>query len=150
MADGAAGAAFVVPEFNNMTHSFSLPAVSVYTAELVAILMALQWMNAIHTPPSAIIICRDSKAALSSIGSDSANARKDLVRLIVTIGPPPSGTESPSLGCRHTLHAIMHRIHVDWWKVMCIPTPCVCGEPVSFHYVLFKPNNCTFHAKHIF
>ena len=33
--DGAAGAAFVVPEFNNMTHSFSLLAVSVYTAELV-------------------------------------------------------------------------------------------------------------------
>ena len=105
MADGAAGAAFVVPEFNNMTHSFSLPAVSVYTAELVAILMALQHMNAIHTPPSPIVLCSGSKAALSSIGSDSANARKDLVRLIVTIGPPPSGTESPSLGCRHTLHA---------------------------------------------
>ena len=43
--DGAAGAAFVVPEFNNMTHSFSLPAVSVYMAELVAILMALQHMS---------------------------------------------------------------------------------------------------------
>ena len=82
--DGAAGAAFVVPEFNNMTHSFSLPAVSIYTAELVAILMALQHMNAIHTPPSAIVICSDSKAALSSIGSDSANVRDDLVREIVT------------------------------------------------------------------
>ena len=35
--DGAAAAAFFVPEFNNMTHWFSLPAVSVYTAELVAI-----------------------------------------------------------------------------------------------------------------
>ena len=73
-----------VPEFNNMTHSFSLPAVSVYTAELVAILMALQHMSAIHTPPSAIVICSDSKAALSSIGSDSANAREDLVSEIVT------------------------------------------------------------------
>ena len=82
--DGAAGAAFVVPEFNNMTHSFSLPAVSIYTAELVAILMALQHMNAIHTPPSAIVICSDSKAALSSIGSDSANVREDLVSKIVT------------------------------------------------------------------
>ena len=82
--DGAAGAAFVVPEFNNMTHSFSLPAVSVYMAELVAILMALQHMSAIHTPPPAIVICSDSKAALSSIGSDSANAREDLVSEIVT------------------------------------------------------------------
>ena len=47
MDDGAVGAAFVVPEFN-MTHSLSLPAVSIYTAELVAILMALKNMNAIH------------------------------------------------------------------------------------------------------
>ena len=62
--DGAAGAAFVVPEFNNMTHSFSLLAVSIYTAELVAILMALQHMNGIHTPPSATVICSDPKAAL--------------------------------------------------------------------------------------
>ena len=57
--DGAVGAAFVVPEFNT-THSFSLPAVSVYTAELVAILMTLKNMNAIHTPPSPIVICCDS------------------------------------------------------------------------------------------
>ena len=62
--DGAAGAAFVVPEFNNMTHSFSLLAVSIYTAELVAIQMALQNMNGIHTPPSATVICSDPKAAL--------------------------------------------------------------------------------------
>ena len=57
--DGAVGAAFVVPEFNT-THSFSLPAVSVYTAELVDILMTLKNMNAIHTPPSLIVICCDS------------------------------------------------------------------------------------------
>ena len=67
--------------------------------------MALQHMSAIHTPPSAIVICSDSKAALSSIGSVSANAREDVVREIVTIGPPPAGTESSSLGCRHILHA---------------------------------------------
>ena len=85
---GAVGAAFVVPEFNNMTHSFSLPAVSIYTAELVAILMALQHMNGIHTPPSATVIYSDPKAALSSIGSDSANARQaDLLREIVTTTP---------------------------------------------------------------
>ena len=40
--DGAAGAVFVVPEFNNITHSFPLLAVSIYTAELVAILMAYE------------------------------------------------------------------------------------------------------------
>ena len=36
--------------------------------------------NEIHTPPSAIVICSDCKAALYSIRSDSANARADLVR----------------------------------------------------------------------
>ena len=36
MEDGAAGAAFVIPEFSNLTHSYSLPAVSVFTAELLA------------------------------------------------------------------------------------------------------------------
>ena len=40
--------------------------------------------NEIHTPPSAIVICSDCKAALSSIRSDSANAREDLVREIAT------------------------------------------------------------------
>lgn len=55
MDDGAAGAAFVDPEFNNMTHSFSLHAVSIYTAELVAILMDLQHLNETHTPLSAIV-----------------------------------------------------------------------------------------------
>ena len=40
MEEGAAGAAVEIPEFNNLTHSYSLPAVSVFTAELLAISMA--------------------------------------------------------------------------------------------------------------
>ena len=56
MDDDAAGVAFVVPVCNNITHSFPLPPVSIYIAELVAILMALQHMNEIHTPLSAIVI----------------------------------------------------------------------------------------------
>ena len=31
MEDGAAGAAFVIPEFNNLTHSYSLPSASLET-----------------------------------------------------------------------------------------------------------------------
>ena len=82
MEDGAAGAAFVIPEFNNLTHSYSLPAVSVFTAELLAISMALQLTSAIPVTPFAIVICSDSKAALTSIKSGSQNAREDLVREI--------------------------------------------------------------------
>ena len=84
MEDGAAGAAFVIPEFNNLTHSYSLPAVSVFTAELLAISMALEHISAIPVTPFAIVICSDSKAALTSIKSDSQNAREDLVREIAT------------------------------------------------------------------
>ena len=84
MQDGAAGAAFVSPEFKNLTHSYSLPAVSVFTAELLAISMALQHISAIPVTPFAIVICSDSKAALTAIKSDSQNAREDLVREIAT------------------------------------------------------------------
>ena len=70
--------------FNNLTHSYSLPAVSVFTAELLAISMALQHISAIPVTPFAIVICSDSKAALTAIKSDSQNAREDLVREIAT------------------------------------------------------------------
>ncbi|MCB4780995.1 MAG: hypothetical protein LGB62_07290, partial [Sulfurovum sp.] len=69
----------MIPEFNNLTHSYSLPAVSVFTAELLAISMALQHISAIP-----VVICSDSKAALAAIKSDSQNAREDLVREIAT------------------------------------------------------------------
>ena len=84
MEDGVAGAAFVIPEFHNLTHSYSLPEVSIFTAELLAISMALQHISAIPVTPFAIVICSDSKAALAAIKSDSRNAREDLVREIVT------------------------------------------------------------------
>ena len=84
MEEGATGAAFVIPEFNNLTHSYSLPAVSVFTAELLAISMALQHISAIPVTPFVIVICSDSKAALTAIRSDSQNARDDLVREIAT------------------------------------------------------------------
>ena len=64
-------------------------------AELVAILMALQHMSVIHTLPSAIVVCSDSKGALSSIRSDSAKAQEDLVSEIMTMTHQliTSGTE---------------------------------------------------------
>ncbi|MCB4782006.1 MAG: RNAse HI domain-containing protein, partial [Sulfurovum sp.] len=74
----------MIPEFNNLTHSYSLPAVSVFTAELLAISMALQHISAIPVTPFAIVICSDSKAALAAIKFDSQNAREDLVREIAT------------------------------------------------------------------
>ena len=84
-----------IPEFRNLTKSYSLTAVSIFTAELVAILMALQHFNEMSVPPCAIVICSDSKSALYSIRSDSTSAREDLVREIVTVVHQPitRGTE---------------------------------------------------------
>ena len=50
-------------------------------------------------------------------------------------------------GVQTHLARIMHRIHMDWWRVMFVPTPCVCGELVSFYHVLFKCKNCTDQVK---
>ena len=45
------------------------------------------------------------------------------------------------------LARIMHRIHMDWWRVISVSTRCVCGEPVSFYHILFKCINCTDQVK---
>ena len=219
--DGAAGAAFVIPEFNNLTHSYSLPTVSVFTAELLAISMALQHISAIPVSPFAIVICSDSKAALTAIKSDSQNAREDLVREIATTthqlitrstevrfqwvpahvslsgnekadraakrgakgaysstvtmkigladvyaelikqageGVPPNG-HGQGVGrhlspCRAGvffskiptyLARIMHRLHVGFWRCVCVPTKCECGMSVSFHHVMFSCTSCSDH-----
>ena len=86
LEDGSAGAAFAIPEFHSLRKSFfSLPPVSIFTAELTAILMALQHISEVRTPPCAIVICRDSRSALSSIRSDSNSTREDLVLEIGTV-----------------------------------------------------------------
>ena len=84
LEDGSAGAAFAIPEFHSLRKSFSLPPVSIFTAELTAILMALQHITEVRTPPCAIVICSDSRSALSSIRSDSTSAREHLVLEIGT------------------------------------------------------------------
>ena len=47
--------------------------------------MALQHISEVRTPPCAIVICSDSRSALSSIRSDSTSAREDLVLEIGTV-----------------------------------------------------------------
>ena len=84
LEDGSAGAAFAIPEFHSLRKSF-LPPLSIFTAELTAILMALQHISEVRTPPCAIVICSDSRSALSSIRSDSTSAREDLVLEIGTV-----------------------------------------------------------------
>ena len=48
------GAAFVVPQLSNLTRKYQLPHVSIFTAELVAILIALNFFNDLCQPPMAV------------------------------------------------------------------------------------------------
>ena len=50
------GAAFVVPQLSNLTRKYQLPRVSIFTAELVAILMALNFFNDLCQPPMAVSV----------------------------------------------------------------------------------------------
>ena len=50
------GAAFVVPQLSNLTRKYQLPHVSIFTAELVAILMALNFFNDLCQPPMAVSV----------------------------------------------------------------------------------------------
>ena len=85
LENGSAGAAFAITEFHSLRKSFSLPPVSIFTAELTAIVMALQHISEVRTPPCAVVICSDSRSALSSIRSDSISTREDLVLEIGTV-----------------------------------------------------------------
>ena len=67
------GAAFVVPQLSNLTRKYQLPHVSIFTAELVAILMALNFFNDLCQPPMAVSVffltrcrrCRPSNTTVS-------------------------------------------------------------------------------------
>ena len=54
MTTEGVGAAFVVPQLSNLTRKYQLPHVSIFTAELVAILMALNFFNDLCQPPMAV------------------------------------------------------------------------------------------------
>ncbi len=50
---------------------------SVFTTELLAIVLALQWIEEVQ--PERTVICSDSMAALTSLLSGKSEARQDLV-----------------------------------------------------------------------
>ena len=54
MTTEGVGAAFVVPQLSNLTRKYQLSHVSIFTAELVAILMALNFFNDLCQPPMAV------------------------------------------------------------------------------------------------
>ena len=73
MTTEGVGAAFVVPQLGNVTRKYQLPLVSIFTAELAAILMALNFFNDLCQPPMAVSVffltrcrhCRPSNTTVS-------------------------------------------------------------------------------------
>uniref|UniRef100_A0A3Q3BE46 Reverse transcriptase domain-containing protein n=1 Tax=Kryptolebias marmoratus TaxID=37003 RepID=A0A3Q3BE46_KRYMA len=71
------GIAFVVPEFNIKIGKRITDGTSVYTGEMLAILLALQWVEEIK--PLKTIICSDSSSALLSIKNNQTDSRMDIL-----------------------------------------------------------------------
>ena len=87
------GVGFVVPQLSNLTRKYQLLHVSIFTAELVAILMALNFFNDLCQPPMAVFfsssfflfLFSDSLSALQAIKHSSQSSREDVVKEIVVV-----------------------------------------------------------------
>ena len=85
MTTEGVGAAFVVPQLSNLTRKYQLSHVSIFTAESVAILMALNFFNDLCQPPMAVSVFSDSLSAPQAIKHNSQSSREDVVKEIVVV-----------------------------------------------------------------
>lgn len=76
LATGKAGCSFYSPQHDALSYKRLPKEVSVYTAEMIAIISALQWAEANNL--EQVVICSDSAAVLTSLESGGGNARTDL------------------------------------------------------------------------
>jgi ribonuclease HI len=74
---GLTAAAVFIPHFKYSIERRITDHVSVYTAEMIGILMALQWVEEVH--PRDVVICSDSYSALMSINSGKSASRQDIL-----------------------------------------------------------------------
>ncbi len=74
---GRTAAAVYIPTFKIKIAKRLSDHVSVFTTELLAIILALQWIEEVQ--PERTVICSDSMAALTSLLSGKSEARQDLV-----------------------------------------------------------------------
>ncbi|CAJ1050797.1 hypothetical protein PFLUV_G00147380 [Xyrichtys novacula] len=76
-ATGATGAAFLVCGMNVRVCKRTSNSLSVFTVELFAILMVVQWAGQLED--CEVLVCSDSMSAVKSIGMGSARGQQDLV-----------------------------------------------------------------------
>ena len=76
-SDNKVGVAFTVPEFRVKIGKRVNNEVSVYTGELLAILLAVQWVE--DNRPLKSVICSDSSSALKSVQYNRSDSRPDIL-----------------------------------------------------------------------
>ncbi|XP_037536736.1 uncharacterized protein LOC119413748 [Nematolebias whitei] len=74
---GQIGAAFIVPEFGVKVGKRLNNKLSVYTGEMVAILLAVQWIE--DNQPLRSVICSDSSSSVISIKNSCSESRPDIL-----------------------------------------------------------------------
>jgi len=75
--NGKTSCAFYIPELKIKVFKRLTDHLSVYAAEMMAIMFALQWIEEVK--PMRILICSDSSAALASLKSASSKCREDIM-----------------------------------------------------------------------
>lgn len=71
------GAAFIIPELNVMLNKRVSDHLSVFTGELLAILLALEWVE--NNKPSKVLIGSDSSSAVTRVKNMQSEARQDIM-----------------------------------------------------------------------
>ena len=74
---GVTGAAFFVPKMRVQGSQRTSDALHVFTVELYAILMAVQWVDQLQD--RKVLICSDSVSAVKSLGKGMSKGRQDIV-----------------------------------------------------------------------
>ena len=75
--DNRVGAAFIIPETNVMLNKRVNDKMSVFTGEMLAILLALEWVE--NSRPMEVLTGSDSSSALTSIKNMQSEARQDIM-----------------------------------------------------------------------
>jgi ribonuclease HI len=76
-AESKVGVAFWVPEFQVRLGKRVNDEVSMYAAEMIAILLAIHWVE--ETRPVRVTICSDSSSVLTSLQSSKSDSRPDIL-----------------------------------------------------------------------
>lgn len=85
LIDGHAGAAYVIPGLKAEKSYYIGKHKSIFTAELTAIIMALEFLNKYPGDLHKVVLCVDSKSVLTSIKNVKLNIRPEMVFEIVNL-----------------------------------------------------------------